>query len=173
MMKVIMIYDQIQSGMGTKDDKTVPLGGKNEIIGPAMMMKPFLKQYDLKIQACLYCGTDTFKNNEKEVSRKLCAMVNKLNADLVICGPAFNYHDYAEMASKICLAIHKTTNAKAITAMSVENEAIIAAYKEEIPILKMPKKGGFGLNDSLMQICEFAAKYAKNEDVSGLDEYRY
>lgn len=173
MMKVIMIYDQIQSGMGTKDDKNVPLGGKNEIIGPAMMMKPFLKEHDLKIQACLYCGTDTFKQNEEEVSRKLCAMVDKLKADLVICGPAFNYRDYAEMASKICLAINAKTNAKAVTAMSVENKEVIAAYKTRIPILKMPKKGGFGLNDALLRICEYAGKYAKNEGLNGLKDYCY
>ena len=42
-MKIIMIYDQIQSGLGTKDDTMVPLTGKKEPIGPAVMMEPFLK----------------------------------------------------------------------------------------------------------------------------------
>ena len=41
-MKIIMIYDQIQSGLGTKDDTMVPLTGKREPIGPAVMMEPFL-----------------------------------------------------------------------------------------------------------------------------------
>ena len=36
-MKIIMIYDQIQSGLGTKDDTMVPLTGKREPIGPAVM----------------------------------------------------------------------------------------------------------------------------------------
>ena len=45
-MKIIMIYDQIQSGLGTKDDTMVPLTGKKEPIGPAVMMEPFLKQVD-------------------------------------------------------------------------------------------------------------------------------
>lgn len=27
-MKIIMIYDQIQAGAGTKDDKMVPIAGK-------------------------------------------------------------------------------------------------------------------------------------------------
>lgn len=40
-MKLIMIYDQIQSGLGTKDDTMVPLTGKKEPIGPAIMMEPF------------------------------------------------------------------------------------------------------------------------------------
>ena len=45
-MKIIMIYDQIQSGLGTKDDTMVPLTGKKEPIGPAVMMEPFLNKVD-------------------------------------------------------------------------------------------------------------------------------
>ena len=52
-MKIIMIYDQIQSGLGTKDDTMVPLTGKREPIGPAVMMEPFLKQVDGHVTACL------------------------------------------------------------------------------------------------------------------------
>ena len=33
-------------------------------------------------------------------------------------------------------------------------------------ILKMPKKGGTGLPQSLAMMCEFALKLAKKEDVS-------
>lgn len=43
-MKIIMIYDQIQSGAGIKDDHDIPLGAKKEAVGPAVMMEPFLKK---------------------------------------------------------------------------------------------------------------------------------
>ena len=52
-MKIIMIYDQIQSGLGTKDDTMVPLTGKKEPIGPAVMMEPFLNKVDGHVTACL------------------------------------------------------------------------------------------------------------------------
>ena len=77
-MKIIMIYDQIQSGLGTKDDTMVPLTGKKEPIGPAVMMEPFLNKVDGHVTACLCCGNGTFLADPEEVSRKLCAMVNKL-----------------------------------------------------------------------------------------------
>ena len=99
-MKIIMIYDQIQSGLGTKDDTMVPLTGKKEPIGPAVMMEPFLKQVDGHVAACLCCGNGTYLANPEEVSRKLCAMVNKLQPDVVMCGPAFNYAFSADMAAK-------------------------------------------------------------------------
>ena len=43
-MKIIMIYDQIQSGAGIKDDHDIPLGAKKEAVGPAVMMEPFFKE---------------------------------------------------------------------------------------------------------------------------------
>ena len=55
-MKVIMIYDQIQSGAGIKDDHMIPLGAKKEPVGPAIMMEQYLKTVDGRVMACLYCG---------------------------------------------------------------------------------------------------------------------
>lgn len=102
-MKIIMIYDQIQSGLGTKDDTMVPLTGKKEPIGPAVMMEPFLNKVDGHVTACLCCGNGTFLADPEEVSRKLCAMVNKLQPDVVMCGPAFNFADYAGMCAKVAI----------------------------------------------------------------------
>ncbi len=102
-MKIIMIFDQIQAGLGSKDDAMVPLTGKKEPVGPAVMMEPFLKEVDGHVVACLCCGSGTYLADPDEVSRKLCAMVNKLNPDVVICGPAFNYADYAAMSARVAI----------------------------------------------------------------------
>lgn len=169
-MKIIMIYDQIQSGLGTKDDTMVPLTGKKEAIGPAIMMEPFLKQVNGNVIACLCCGNGTYNANPEEVSRKLCAMVNKLQPDVVICGPAFNFLDYAAMAAKVAVDINATTKAKAFAAMSVENADTIAAYKDKVAIVEMPKKGGLGLNDALKNMCTLAEALAAGKDTTALEQ---
>lgn len=163
-MKAIMIFDQIQSGLGTKDDRMLPLGGKKEAIGPAVMMAPFLKEADINIIACLYCGNGTYLEDPKEVSRKLCAMVEKMKPDVVMCGPAFNFEDYAKMCAHVAYDINTTTGVKAFAAMSEENVETIEAYKNKIAIVKTPKKGGFGLNDSLRNMCELAQMIYKGHD---------
>ncbi len=167
-MKIIMIFDQIQSGLGTKDDAMVPLTGKKEAVGPAVMMQPFLKEIDGHVIACLCCGNGTYNANPEEVSRKLCAMVNKLQPDVVMCGPAFNYADYAAMCAKVAVDINATTSAKAFAAMSVENADTIAAYKDKVAIVKTPKKGGMGLNDSLKNMCRMAKALADGENTDAL-----
>ncbi len=169
-MKIIMIFDQIQSGLGSKDDVMVPLTGKKEPVGPAVMMEPFLKEVDGHILACLCCGNGTYLANPDEVSRKLCAMVNKLNPDVVICGPAFNYADYAGMSARVAFDINGATKARAFAAMSEENEDVIRAYKDRVAIVKTPKKGGSGLNDALRNMCRMAKALADNQDIGQLKQ---
>ncbi len=171
-MKIIMIYDQLQAGAGTKDDHHIPLGAKKEAVGPAIMMEPFLKKIDGKVVSCLYCGDGTFEDNPDEVSRKLCAMVNKLKPDIVMCGPCFNYLGYGKMAARVTYDINQTTDVPAIAAMSSENEETIAEYKEKIHIVKTPKKGGTGLNEALNAMCQLAEALVNLQDTSELaDKY--
>lgn len=164
MLKIIAIYDQIQSGMGTKDDKMLPLGGKNVPIGPSVMMEPFLKQIDAKVVACLYCGNGTYLNNKEEVRKKICDMVQKLHPDVVICGPAFNYKDYSLMCAEITEYINNSSDVPALASMSEENEEVIEKYKDIIHIVKCPKKGEIGLNSALKNICYVAKTLALKED---------
>lgn len=169
-MKIIMIYDQIQSGLGTKDDTMLPLGGKKESIGPAVMMAPFLKEAGGQVIACLYCGNGTYMADPDEVSRKLCAMVKKMQPDVVMCGPAFNYEDYGAMCARVACDINATTDAKAFAAMSAENTDTIAAYKDRVAIIETPKKGGMGLNEALKNMCAMAKALAEGADTAALKE---
>lgn len=169
-MKIVMIFDQIQSGLGTKDDTMVPLTGKKDPIGPAVMMEPFLKEVDGHVIACLCCGNGTYLADPDEVSRKLCAMVNKLKPDVVMCGPAFNFLDYAQMSARVAYEINQSTEAKAFAAMSEENGDTIAEYKNKVAIVKTPKKGGLGLNDALKNMCVYARALADGADTEELQK---
>lgn len=157
MKKILMVYDQIQAGAGTKDDKMVPLKATKEVIGPAIMMERFLKASDEKVAACVYVGNGTWKENPEEIIRKITALAKKLNVDAVLCGPCFNYADYALMAAEAAYSIQENDHIPAVACMSAENEAVIEKYKNLIPIVKCPKKGAVGLNEALENMCRLAA----------------
>lgn len=169
-MKIIMIYDQIQAGAGTKDDRMVPLAAKKDALGPAVMMEPFLKAVDGHVVACLYCGNGTYLEHKDEVTRKLVAMVQKLQPDIVMCGPAFNYMDYGCMAAHVATQINTDTNIPAFAAMAEENEQTIQVYKDQVLIVKTPKKGGTGLNDALKNMCTLAKALYEKQDISDLKQ---
>lgn len=165
-MKVLMIFDQTQAGLGGKENPNLPLGGKGMAIGSASMLESYLKEVGGKVTACLYCGDGFFRENTEEVKTKMVAMVKKMNPDVVICGPAFNYAGYAEMCAVLANEINNKTDIPAIAAMSKECENAIANYKDIVNIVEMPKKGGIGLSESLRHICKLAQKKAAKEDVA-------
>ena len=84
----------------------------------------------------------------------MTAMVKKVKPDFVVCGPCFNFPDYAKMAAMISTSILEKTEIKSCAMMSVENGETIELYKDKTPIVKMPKKGGTGLNDSFSDLCD-------------------
>ena len=170
MIKIIMIFDQIQSGLGTKDDRMLALGGSKEAIGPAIMLAPYLKEIDAKVVACLYCGDGTYEENPEIVREKLCSKLEKLNPDVVICGPSLNYEVYSKMCAELVYDINNKINIKAIAAMSKENTQVLSDYKDKILIVETPKKGGAGLNDSLKNISKAVKKLYDNEDFGIIKE---
>ena len=123
MSKVLMILDQIQAGAGGKEKSDLPPAGKSLPLGPGVMMEPFLN--DLKIVATLYCGDEYFINNSEEVSNKMCAMVKKLNPDVVICGPSFNFENFSKMSCILAKKIKEETNIETFATMSEENSELI------------------------------------------------
>lgn len=157
-MNVIMILDQVQSGYGTKSDKMIPLTGTKEIVGPGIIMKPYLNEIDANIVATLYCGTGTYIENPSEVSRKICGMIKRLKPDVVICGPSLSYADSASMCAKVAYDIVTTTNTKALAAISVDSLEVIDMYKDKVTIVKTPNKGESGLRESFKNICIVAKR---------------
>ncbi len=168
-MKIVMIYDQIQSGAGTKDDKMIELNIKKELVGPSIMMEPFLKEIGGNVVATLYCGNGYYVQNKEDVIRKLTAMSQKLGADVVMCGPSFNYLEYSQMSAEVAKNINEQTSIKAFAAMSEENEETIEKYKDIINIVKTPKKGGIGLSESLKNMCNVAKCMFDNNDIEDDD----
>ena len=169
-----MIFDQTQAGLGGKESPDLAMGGKPMAIGSCHMFEKALNDMGGTICATLYCGDGTFAADPETNAKKMAAMAKKLNADVVIGGPCFNYGNYGKMAAKAAETINELTDIPAFAIMSQECGEAIEQFKDKVTILKMPKKGGTGLPQSLSMMCEFALKLSKKEDVSAMiAEYAY
>ena len=168
-MKVILIFDQGLAGAGGKSNPNVGLKAVRGGVGSSLMLQPKFDEIDAEVIATLYCGNEFYLDHKEEVVTKLTAMVKKLNPDFVVCGPCFNYKDYADMAAATAKLILEKTTVKTCAMMSIENQAVIDEYAQYVPIIKMPKKGGTGLNDSIEALCEFMNASVNNEgDIEAL-----
>lgn len=154
-MNIVLIFDQGLAGAGGKSNPNVGLTATKGGVGSALMLEPHFEKIGAKVAATLYCGNEYFLNNQEEVVKKMTAMVKKVNPDFVLCGPCFNFPEFSKMAAMISANILEKTDIKSCAMMSVENGDTIEAYKGKTPILKMPKKGGTGLNDSFTDLCDF------------------
>ncbi|MBW9212893.1 MULTISPECIES: GrdB-related putative oxidoreductase [Terrabacteria group] len=164
-MKIVLIFDSGLAGAGGKSNSDCALTATREVVGTAMILEPYFKQIGGQISATLYCGMDYYKNNKDEVVMKMTAMVKKLKPDFVLCGPCFNFADYSEMAARCTKLIMEKTDVKVASMMAIENQDVIAKYREDIAILKMPKKGGTGLSESfdvLVKYIDTAVKHPEN-----------
>lgn len=164
-MRVLMVLNQIQAGVGTKDDVDFPLTATKIPVGPGTMMAPIMIEHDELLLATIYCGTGLFESDKTIILRKIVGMVKRLAADVVICGPSFDYVDFSKMSLEIAKEIKDKKAAKVVCAMSEEVNSLIDAYKQDFPIVKMPKKGGAGLKSALKNICKVIEQTGNNQEV--------
>lgn len=173
-MKVVLIFDQGLAGAGGKSNPHQKLEIAKGIIGSGLMLKPHFDKFDIEIVATLYCGNEYFLENQDQVVTLMTKMVEKIKPDFVICGPCFDFKDYALMCSMISKNINDNTDYRAIVTMAEDkNKETIEKYKDEIDILKMPKKGGTGLNASFDRLAEYVYKKHNNQETTDLKDYIY
>lgn len=165
-MKIIFILDQIQAGLGGAEKGDQPLGGRYIAVGAAKMFEAHLEKYQATISATLYCGDDFFAQDAETNALKLAAMVKKLDPDVVVCGPCFNYEKYGLMAAKVAQTIETRVHKPVVAAMSQECQEAIAMYKDQVNIIKMPKKGGVGLTEALEKILTLCQLKVQQQDIT-------
>lgn len=75
-MKIIMVLNQIQAGVGTKDDTHFPLTATQNQVGPGNMMKPMMAKYDEQLFATIYCEQDFTRRIKQLQHGKLLAWLS-------------------------------------------------------------------------------------------------
>lgn len=161
-----MIFDQGLAGAGGKSNPNQELAIAKGGIGSALMLKPHFDKVSANIVATLYCGNEYFLKNQREVVIKMTKMVEKIKPDMVVCGPCFNFEDYALMSAEIAKSIEENTDINVVAMMSKENETTINNFKDKIDILKMPKKGGTGLSDSFDNLANYIDLKVNDKEIN-------
>ena len=111
--------------------------------------------------------------SEKLYIDPMTGLLNKVKADILLCGPCFNYYNYAEMSSILAEHVKKETSCKPVVVCSEENKEIIDKYKNDLVMIKMPKKGGVGLRESLQNMADVIKCLYEGSDLSEVSDYIY
>ena len=166
-MKVIVFLDQIQSGLGGKEKADTELGGKKLPMGAADTIDKNLKKKDSEVMATFFCGTEYYEKNRDEVNGKITRMCKKMQPDVLLVGPAYDYTDFSKMACSVGLAVQNDSDIPVVAMIAEEKNAdTIAEFKNKLNIIHMPKKGGTGLADSIDRGIELCEMKVKKEDIT-------
>ncbi len=173
-MRVVLFFDQIQAGAGGKEKPNVELSVEKGGIGAYMTFGSYIKNSGATVIATTYSGTSYFEENKEIVINKMIGLLKKVKADIVLCGPCYNYEPYAKMAVELAKSIKDNLEeCTPIVMCSKENEKIINEYKNDLIILEMPKKGGVGLSDSFSQLEETIKVIKNKENLEKIKSYIY
>lgn len=164
--KIILVLNHVQAGMGSDENAQLAPGGKKAAIGPGQTLAPMFAEQDAEIVATLFCGDQYYLQNQAEVNKKFVGFAKKFGADAVLCGPAMQYPNFGEMCGELveCFRAH---GIPAAAAMSIENPAT-EKFKKKIPVVKMPKKGGIGLQDSFRNMVLLTSEMAAGAETTEL-----
>ena len=147
MKKIALILNHVQAGMGSDENAMLPPSGKKSALGPGEILKPMFKSHDVDLVATLFCGDQYYLSHAEEVEKNFIGFAQKFEIDAVLCGPAMQYPNFGEMSARLAKAF-EVNGIPSVASMSIENPAT-EIFKNEITLVKMPKKGGTGLAESL------------------------
>lgn len=168
MKRIVIVLNHVLAGMGSDENAMLAPGGKKELIGPGQTLNPYFKEHDANIVSTLFCGDQFYLQNKEKVNAKFLAFVQKNKIDAVLIGPAMHYPNYGEMCGEMG-RFFKENEVPVVVSMSEDNPAT-TIYKDELPIVKMPRKGGIGLNDAYKNMALVTSKAAHGEMNSALKE---
>jgi len=167
-MKIIILLDQMQSGLGGDEQADTELGGKKLAMGVADTFDRILKKKDSEVMATFFCGTKYFFDNRDVVKGKITRMCQKMQPDVLVVGPTYDYDEFAWMACEIGSDVQKDSDIPVVAMVALENNSdVIDQFKRDLNIIKMPKKGGTGLTtsiDNCLELCELKTKRSQTSE---------
>lgn len=166
--KIALILNHVQAGMGSDENAMLPPSGKKAALGPGETLKPMFEDQNCEVVATLFCGDQYYLEHHTEVEKKFVGFAKKFEVDAVLCGPAMQYPNFGEMSARLAMVFEKH-GIPAVASMSVENPAT-EKYSKQVTIVKMPKKGGIGLQDSFKNMVLVTSKKASNESLEDLSK---
>jgi glycine reductase len=172
MIRVVQFLNQIQAGLGGDERMDLQPSSKNGAVGMGMILKTMLMRNGAALVGTVICGDHYFLQNKEKAMSELSTMVLSFHADVVICGPALNHKRFGECCGYFAEHLRDQCGLPAFAAMAEESTGT-PMFRNKIYVIKTPKVGGSGLNNSLKKMADFAVKLASNGKIGSPEEEGY
>ncbi|SDW17198.1 glycine/betaine/sarcosine/D-proline family reductase selenoprotein B [Tepidimicrobium xylanilyticum] len=163
-LKAVYYVNQFYAGIGGEEKADMGLKVLDDIKGPAIAIGSFWGN-EMEVVKVISCGDNFINNDEKyeSILPEIDRIMEKINPDVFIAGPAFNAGRYGVACAKLCDYVKKTHNIPSVTAMYYENPAVQMYVKDNYIIESSETSAG--MKEVLPILGKFSLKLAKGEKI--------
>jgi len=169
MIRVIHYLNQFFAGLGGEGRADLEPGLLSGPAGPGRLLESRLSG-EGDIIATLYCGDNYAAEHAEEARRRLTELLDGVQADVLVAGPAFESGRYGLACGIACRAA-AGRGIPAAAAMHPENPAV-EVYCREVLIVPTPADV-LGMEAALADLARFALRLGKHETLGSADEEGY
>jgi len=172
--RVMHYLNQFFAGVGAEDKADVPLGFREEPLGPGKRLQGLLGDL-AKIAVTAYCGDNYFAENTEKVLEEIGRTAREHNIDLVIAGPAFAAGRYGFACDEVCHFLSANAGLRCVTGMFPENPGVdgYRQYKDKDVFLFPTSDAITGMEEALSRMANFISKLASGSDIGLAAEEGY
>ena len=123
--KVLYYINQFFGQIGGEEMAHVAPTFDEKAVGPAMGFERSLGQ-DAKVVGTIICGDNFFNENLDESLKFIKEVMDKVNPDIVVAGPAFNAGRYGMACAGVAKFVIENYNIPVVTGMYEENPGLDA-----------------------------------------------
>lgn len=132
MKKAVLYVNQFFGQIGGEDKADFAPEIREGKVGPAL---EFAKKLDAEITHTIICGDNYMGSNTGEAVSTILEMLNGIEIDIFLAGPAFQAGRYGVACGTICKAVKEKFNVPVVTSMNKENPGA-EMFKKEMYIMQ-------------------------------------
>lgn len=169
MKKAIVYVNQFFGQIGGEEMAGAAPEIHDSLIGPAMQFDKEL--VDCEVTHTIICGDNFMGSNTDEAINIILGMLDGLEFDLFLAGPAFQAGRYTVACGNICKAVKEKFGVPVITSMNVETPGV-NMFKKDMYIME----GGniaSKMRKDVKAMCNLANKIIAGEEVGPADVEGY
>lgn len=168
-LRVVHYINQFFANVGGEEMADYKPELREGVVGPGMAFNQAFGD-EAEIVATVVCGDSYFGENTKEATATVLEMIKGQNADLVICGPAFNAGRYGFACANVAKSVKEELGIPVVTGMYKENPG--ADLKNSVYIVPT-KNSAAGMRDAVKKMAPLALKLGKGEKILSSKEDNY
>lgn len=132
MKKAVLYINQFFGQIGGEDKADFPPMIQEGLVGPAL---EFSKKLDAEITHTIICGDNYMGTHTEDAVDEILHMLEELDVDIFLAGPAFQAGRYGVACGTICKAVKEKYQIPVLTSMHVENPGV-EMFRKELYIMK-------------------------------------